>query len=106
MASFQDMMRQWIRMCAVYSAEDKCNDCPLARNPVCGELHYVEKHHIENAEREIMDWSAANPEPVYPTWQEWLMGQGILSAGGLYSKAFRPIPADIAEKLGIEPKEG
>lgn len=43
-------------------------------------------------------------EPIYPTWQEWLTQEGILSAGGLWEKAFRPIPADIAEKLGMKPK--
>ena len=57
-------------------------------------------------ERKVMSWAAEHPEPVYPTWREWLSEQGVLSAGGLWEKAFEPIPADIAEKLGIQPKEG
>lgn len=56
-------------------------------------------------------------KPVYPTWAEWLTERGILispvpiidlpylaySAGPV---SCNHIPAKIAEKLGIEPKEG
>ena len=51
-------------------------------------------------------------EPQYPTWGEWLMSISVIS--GLFPKGAidalgnlkQPIPADMAEKLGIEPKEG
>lgn len=63
-------------------------------------------------------------DAVYPTWYEWLESIGVsgrayelephffgdkeiyLKAAALTSKAFEPIPADFAQKLGIEPKEG
>ena len=64
-------------------------------------------------------------DEVYPTWEEWLVINGVMEPddvrlnGGyrfyykgkpVYNipspKMFEPIPADIAQKLGIEPKEG
>jgi site-specific recombinase XerC len=60
----------------------------------------------------IMKWAANHPEPVYPTWEEWLITQGVIKenpSGGVgypMPKLFEHIPADIAQKLGIEPKEG
>ena len=63
-------------------------------------------------------------EPQYPSWEEWLVANGIMEpddvrVNGDYRfyyngkpvynipspKMFDPIPADMAEKLGIEPKE-
>ena len=46
-----------------------------------------------------MEWAEAHPEPEYPTWVEWFNSMGGVDCG-------EPIPADIAEKLGIKPKEG
>lgn len=64
-------------------------------------------------------------ELVYPTWAEWLKEQGLAKRYVLITEygpntinqankdvdilvvnAYKPIPADIAEKLGIKPKEG
>lgn len=49
---------------------------------------------------------------VYPTWDEWLVSVGVIRrfsndefSGAEYRFKDR-IPADIAWKLGIEPKEG
>lgn len=61
-----------------------------------------------------------HPEPVYPTWWQWLADNGVVDVAripdGCYGaiitkiepsgKMYEHIPADIAEKLGIEPKEG
>jgi hypothetical protein len=59
-----------------------------------------------------MQWAAEHPEPQYPTWWEWLENMGIVSkAKSECSKFFDTtrmydnIPADIAQKFGIEPKE-
>jgi hypothetical protein len=71
---------------------------------------------FEDAAEAIAQWAAEHTEPVYPTWGEYLV-----SINALYErwddhvnyydsveyavKAMRkPIPADIAEKLGIQPK--
>jgi hypothetical protein len=67
-------------------------------------------------EKRVMKWAAEHPEPVYPTWGEWLYDMHVVSVQArqtplpnLYytieSAMLKPIPADIAEKLGIEPKE-
>jgi hypothetical protein len=73
----------------------------------------------EKGEAIIMAWAAENPEPLYPTWGEWLERQGVVTL--YYSLRYeedgtsyytpmdtirKPIPAYIAQKLGIEPKEG
>ena len=48
---------------------------------------------------------------VYPTWWSWLINEGVIEKGSTYTGAFdklktKPIPADIAKKLGVQPKEG
>lgn len=40
-------------------------------------------------------------DEVYPTWENWLTTLGVQS----FNELSNPIPADIAQKLGIEPKE-
>jgi hypothetical protein len=57
-------------------------------------------------ELRIMAWAAEHPEPVYPTWGEWLNTYGVVSDNFFSNaKMLDPIPADIAEKLGVKPKE-
>lgn len=64
-------------------------------------------------EEALLSWAAEHPEPVYPTWGEYLASIGVMKPAQpdkayevwftqLYSTN---IPADIAQKLGIEPKE-
>ena len=58
-----------------------------------------------------MQWAAEHPDPVYPTWGEWLVKMGVAEIGsgmlGIQPAiAEQPIPADIAGKLGVKPKEG
>lgn len=80
----------------------------------------------EEIERTVMEWATEHPEPKYPTWEEWQKAnfptvhdvlhpcsfmkreEVELSMGiecGKHSCndcARRPIPADIAEKLGVK----
>lgn len=71
-----------------------------------------------------MQWAAEHPEPVYPTWREWQHSMfpdadvrispcefGSMDRFKCDDKTCtecmeQKIPADIAEKLGIKPKEG
>jgi hypothetical protein len=62
------------------------------------EISDIGDYELQEAETIITTWVAEHTEPVYPSWWEWL------AAGGLDPDD--PIPADIAQKLGIEPKEG
>lgn len=69
----------------------------------------------DKMEQEALQWEADHPEPVYPTWGEWLESAHIVNPDpdavcsqhllkAWYYDCY--IPADIAQKLGIEPKEG
>lgn len=104
MADFVQTMKDWKRMCDAY---DQCADCPLNddRETCIHASRGKWPNSVDNLERRVMAWAAEHPEPMYPTWAEWLNEQGIFSASGMWDKAFKPIPADIAEKLGIQPKE-
>jgi len=125
MAEFQEVMRQWKRLCIEMGHRygvNACANCPCSQDEdaICDAIYDTPKDtnwpFIEIA---VVSWAAEHPEPVYPTWGEWLVTQGILteygptgcgSSGGicgiLTKKGLQPIHADIAQKLGIEPKEG
>lgn len=122
MAEFCEVMWHWRRMCREFTrqgAEEAhgCVEigCPLGHSHVCGEIELADGAEIAKAETDIMRWAAAHPEPVYPTWEEWLKSKGIIKVLGddPYSRRIVPafnmfacIPDDIAERLGLEPKEG
>ena len=113
MAGFQEVMRQWRRFC---KSNNHCGECEFDGKGICGDFHLT-KVPFADIELRIMAWAAEHPEPVYPTWIEWLVDIGVI---GEYAKLpleasstvvvsttlAEPIPADIAQKLGIEPKEG
>jgi hypothetical protein len=115
MADFVQTMKDWQRMCAGIH----CADCEIF--DYCEGLPNADADKIQ---RIVTSWAAENPEPVYPTWEEWLVANGIMEPdnvrlNGNYRfyyngkpvynipspKMFDPIPADIAQKLGIQPKE-
>lgn len=123
MAEFQEVIKQMKRMCDHLSPT--CNGCKLClekgTNEFCGEEPKDIRSDPALVEAVVMAWAAEHPEPVYPSWIDWLMSEGVIPtnymaanstdsgvrAGTFYvtSKAFEHIPADIAQKLGIEPKE-
>lgn len=108
MAEFQDVIRQNKRMCQSV----KCCKCGIYR--LCGEDLSKCQRFINNnpkkAEEVIMSWAAEHPEPVYPTWYEYLFnvtrGENKWPVDDhefcQWLDTTR-IPADIAQKLGIEP---
>ena len=114
MAEFQEVMRQWKRMCDTYTTDDAANCCKGCRmaGRGCGAIYETDNADPDVIERETMTWAAEHPEPKYPTWYEWLVSVGVLGINKdrdcimLKPELRHPIPADIAEKLGIEPKEG
>lgn len=117
MAEFVQTMKDWRRMCKAIG-RDSCDGCKLhADGNDCiavyeGEMDYAQ------AEKAITAWATEHPEPVYPTWKEWLEEQRVVVhfdsvdkhgkkvKWELTNKSNCPIPADIAQKLGIESKEG
>lgn len=120
MAEFQDVMKQARRMC---KAHIECETCPASKLmepfdecPLCGGIDAAE---VENV---VMQWTVENPEPKYPTWKEWQEKNFPGAGEEICVKIFingtearcrhfddcteclnRPIPADIAEKLGVKP---
>ena len=132
MAEFSELVRIKKRICDKFS-RNSCNGCPLSQNG-CEIISIIGYRDFEfkKLEETLLSWAAEHPEQVYPTWGEWLEQQGICFSrltnysrvGGISipqvfdyqiegktaficgDKVNDPIPADIAEKLGIEPKEG
>lgn len=134
MAEFTEVIKQAKRMCKAQNHCYRCpinvicnvNDCNKRTSCVAAICD------VERLERIVMDWAAAHPEPRYPSWNEaW--GKLFPSVVSPPCKTFfglscdyigreyvgkscyvegcrecleQPIPADIAEKLGIKPIGG
>lgn len=132
MSEFIEVMRQAKRMCSSFGGE--CSDkCPLncaiqVETRWYRNLCICVGGGIEEAykliEERVMQWAAEHPEPVYPTWAEWQKSVFPDAEIDITPCAFgsrdrlncflektcstckeQQIPADIAEKLGIKPKE-
>ena len=112
MAEFQEVCKQWRRMCEHGSEDYACADCKMYSSvdeSVCRGI--PDKDEAKIIEGFVMQWAEEHPEPVYPTWIDWLVDQGLIFVtSNTYAfnflKATDPIPVDLAQKLGIEPKEG
>lgn len=120
MAEFREVMKQWKRFC---KSHNHCGECEFDGKGICSEAHLSDVPYAD-IELRIMAWAAEHPEPVFPTWGEWLISVGAarkiptgvpfeLQDGEIVDSpwdtvvdVYTPIPADIAQKLGIEPKEG
>jgi hypothetical protein len=119
MAEFKEVLKQARRMCNEINR--RCGECQLTSCLVDVE---------EDLEETIMKWAAKHPEPKYPTWIEWWNknfagdGRRMLTPCSFVSPSelgcsigkdgcmiapckcwHTRIPAEIAEKLGVEPKE-
>lgn len=101
MAEFKDVIKHWVRL-----GEDACGNCPIETD--CSRFMEVEdvclceffEDVAEKLETAVMAWAAGHPEPVYPTLIEYLRGLGLD-----HHRMCDPIPADVARKLGLKPKE-
>lgn len=108
MSDFVQTMKDWKRMCSAMEKlrpDDSCNGCMLEGYscPAIYEDDYID---YDDVEKQVTKWAAEHPEPVYPSVYEWLVSMGLLGSDmWSASDLQKPIPADIAEKLGIEPKE-
>lgn len=109
MAEFVDVIRQTKRICK--SVNGNCGRCLM------GEFACPNNARFDNTDEQefidfanaVMSWAAEHPEPVYPTWEDWLLDIGVIRKGMSWSDLNIPlrksIPANIAEKLGLQPKE-
>ena len=129
MAEFTEVMRQARRLCEEQQEMECCVKCPMQGKGGCMVVADVEDIDYADAEKRIMQWAAEHPEQVYPSWDEaWknlfpgakkapcprtFFGCECMVDIGCTECGSRPIPAEIAEKLGIlagklgiRPKEG
>lgn len=127
MAEFADVIKQAARMCKAYGGE--CRKCPAddSKHHVCmiwPEAIEYRYSTPEQAEQIVMDWAAKHPEPRYPSWAEWQKANFPNAPHSICPNYFMrekplgtcaascakctgtPIPADIAEKLGVKPIGG
>ena len=120
MAEFKNVHRNMVRMCDAMRAEDNgCAPCPL--DGICAKFITLSEDAIATIERVVTEWATKHPEPVYPSWDEgWKQlfpngidtpcpseydakyGHDCLKLSCLNCKR-RPMPAEVAEKLGIKP---
>lgn len=110
MAEFQEVMNEFKRMCWHYQRRQECpKPCPMSGVNIsqCRKIAFEKP---EVTEKTVMDWAAENPEPVYPTWNEWLHTTPFIKTEFTdmgQKKCFmwdEPIPSDMARKLGVPPR--
>ena len=134
MAEFTEIVKQAHRMCESY--DNECDtSCPLGRAnepagmKLCECIGFTDPESAKEIEKRVLAWAAEHPEQVYPSWDEaWknlfpgakkapcpraFFGCECMVDIGCTECGSRPIPAEIAEKLGIlagklgiRPKEG
>lgn len=125
MAEFAEIMRQARRLCAAHGGICNYSNCPLDNGEACRLNIDLDGEDYNELERIIMDWAAEHPEPVYPSWYEyhqqtfpghsrWICPmafgvpcqcKSVTSVQACTKCRNSPIPAEIAKKLGIKPKE-
>ena len=108
MAEYVEVMKQKKRMCNSTLC-CKCNIFYLSGENIGNCTQFI-LNNPSKAEKIIMSWAAEHPEPVYPSFAKYLeqFGINIRRDGTLeadFFKANEPMGADIAQMLGIEPKE-
>ena len=112
MDEFQMVVSEYKRMCESYK---NCDFCPM---PIFGCDKDACRRYVfkcpEESKNTIMTWAAEHPEPVYPTWEEYLeklmtldmmcgLTDNHISVENYMRKT--QIPAVLAQKLGVKPKE-
>jgi hypothetical protein len=111
MADFVQVMNDWKRMCKAMEVAHPNNACDICLLQAWGcPAIYEDDRGIDYevlAER-IEEWAKEHPEPVYPTWEDFLekvgLGEFVNGTARLAWLRETHIPADIAQKLGIEPE--
>lgn len=129
MAEYQRVIQEAARICREH---DECDNCPLREMvysaDICCPIKIMCELDTAKVDAAVMDWAEAHPEPKYPSWNEawrqlfpnahnekapcpcfflaterveqFCYGNDCIDCKEL------PIPAEIAEKLGIKPIGG
>ena len=122
MAEFQEVMRQWSRMCNAVPGKSECINicrdkqsgytCPMYDSGLCNKSisSQTDKDRLEG-EKTVMAWVAEHPEPVYPRWVDWLVQVGVVGCETCHGHKhyfveddmFEHIPEETAQLLGLKP---
>lgn len=118
MAEYSEVIKQFKRMCKSISAGGCTRgECFMGRAYGCeyiGQCRKIAFERPSGFEEKVMAWAAEHPEPIYPTWWKYMcmigvipdtLGDKTLGEVTIENLMGTSIPADIAQKLGIEPKE-
>lgn len=85
------------RICAAYH---ECDDCPFRLQGMCVLKDLIPSDwDISEVRKAAEKWLKEHPGPIYPTYYNWLVSEGVYDFG-------ERISAEFAEKYGIEPIEG
>ena len=106
MAEFRFVMKQWRRMCD----DERCDKCIL-KNFCDADPCSMHDSEINVIEDIVLKWAEKHPEPIYPSFLVWLhkmypQMKGMSDFDVVLFLLETKIPDDIAQKLGLEPKEG
>ena len=112
MAEYSEVIKQFKRMCNNGHCAT-ATGCPMYPSCNIGQCRRVAFERPSDFEKRVMAWAAEHPEPVYPSWYAWLANMNVVPIELPPDQAvmvtdiglLKKIPADIAEKLGIQPKE-
>lgn len=93
MAEFKDIIEGAQKICESVL----CSACrtlyPCIYKACNSKMHFcTSMEHLMDMEAEVLQFLKDHPDPVYPTWLDWLK-----------DNASKPIPEEIAKKLGVEP---
>ncbi len=100
MAEFREVMKHWHRMCETMDkihGVNCCDNCDLRKFNCVAIWEMNEDTNYDIISNVVLKWAAEHPEPVYPTWREWLIGDMCYDLNDR-------IPAEIAQKLNIKQK--
>lgn len=109
MAEFQEVVRQYNRLC---KEMDCMSNCPIRTEyDAYGSCWAEGMFDPERFEQIVMQWAAAHPEPVYPTWYDYVWSQLAkrepISDHDLATwMSEHRISVEIAERLELEPING
>lgn len=128
MSEFKNVIKDIERMCGeCYPNKCSTDECQLYKDDLCYPPLFARIHNIDSnkLEEKVKKWAEEHPEPVYPTWGEWLIEMGVamrvpigdpwpveMPDGSMLEPAYEividknePIPEYIIKNLQIKPKE-
>lgn len=86
----------------ICNAHELCEECPLCYYEKLACVLAIKPpidYDILGIEKKCSKWLKEHPEPIYPTYYNWLTSEGVINCLG------DRISPEFAEKYGIKPIE-